>query len=902
MNNWNELQSTPKLLPPTVFERPNKSNDTSNSSTLEIEAYNESYAGVVRNDASQFSMLMSELEKLKTEIKKMRGENETLRHRNKDFMEQAQLYTEVTGHKQVRITALEELINSQTREIQQLKSNLIEESQNNLRKIKELDASYNEKIKTLQVKLQESEQEKKHYIDSTENQIERLIKENENLNVEQNSKIKSLMEENKSLIDKHEKQINELNGLLEKTKQQSKEAIESREIKINNLCEENRKNLQELESIRVYIASGAGVVDKAENAKERELLEQQIKELKNKNESLQNENLALQTRFKSINEILLIQETQLELKHSSSSNLAANDKKRAGLLTKWRNKVFELLVQLKSQELTCKLEKSNGEKSIENYLGRIENETNKNKILQNIIEDKKAEIVVLNSSNSMLTEQMNELKKRNELLERNSDEITQSSIQLKSFVDSLSKQYQNIENSFKLANKKLGNLEKRVEFAKSRLAIVKTLYSRKGANQKEELLNNANLFDMTNNLSSISGFINNFEINSLLPTSLEVNLSATQKQLQMQQNQEMNSEENELLKIELNKVTSERDLLAKKFETDIKALEEHIDKIKSEYEANIENMSKELGELKQLNIFKQNTIEQLNEKLKENENVHNEFLKQHELLQAKLNSLSAELDAEYEDKLKKNQADFADKLASMEEKLNEARREQTKAVVLMRQIERSSNREKERMESLLESCDSYYKDYVNKLQAKLALLEKEAKYSFISNNRQHTKPNELNSLKMSTFESMNSNLDYIDNQVHSHQWLIKTSSLNSNTNLGVNGENKTTKANVNEKLNPNNNPELTSIWLDSKNSLDESLNNVDYSSMNSKVIIEDSQDDSNHNNFHKGEEESINESGKNNEIMQQIRKILGNLELSDAEDEKDESSIHTQPNSNILYY
>lgn len=89
------------------------------------------------------------------------------------------------------------------------------------------------------------------------------------------------------------------------------------------------------------------------------------------------------------------------------------------MLNKWRNKVFELLVQLKSLEINYKQEKSLEEKTIQDYLDRLEEQSNKNKILENVIEDKKAEICVLSADNSLLTEQVSALKETNQNLEKN---------------------------------------------------------------------------------------------------------------------------------------------------------------------------------------------------------------------------------------------------------------------------------------------------------------------------------------------------------------------------------------------------------------------------------------------------------------------------------------------------
>ena len=105
MNNWDQFQSTPKLLPqnfndfllpPTVFEKTNinntessfnNSNNNNNNSNINSKnmiannsTENESFT---RGEKTQFTEFSSELEKLKLEIKKLHNENEILRHKNR---------------------------------------------------------------------------------------------------------------------------------------------------------------------------------------------------------------------------------------------------------------------------------------------------------------------------------------------------------------------------------------------------------------------------------------------------------------------------------------------------------------------------------------------------------------------------------------------------------------------------------------------------------------------------------------------------------------------------------------------------------------------------------------------------------------------------------------------------
>jgi hypothetical protein len=95
--NWEQQynQSTPKLLPPTVFERSselittNNDNETSNNnpslsslnSTTTNNNNNSSYFG-----ESQIKHLSNELEKFKLEIRQLYNENETLRNKNRGLL------------------------------------------------------------------------------------------------------------------------------------------------------------------------------------------------------------------------------------------------------------------------------------------------------------------------------------------------------------------------------------------------------------------------------------------------------------------------------------------------------------------------------------------------------------------------------------------------------------------------------------------------------------------------------------------------------------------------------------------------------------------------------------------------------------------------------------------------
>ena len=84
MNNWDQFQSTPKLLPPTVFEKTNLNNESNfNNNNSNSSIKNNENENLSRNSESQFNEFTSELEKLKFEIKKLHSENDVLRHKNR---------------------------------------------------------------------------------------------------------------------------------------------------------------------------------------------------------------------------------------------------------------------------------------------------------------------------------------------------------------------------------------------------------------------------------------------------------------------------------------------------------------------------------------------------------------------------------------------------------------------------------------------------------------------------------------------------------------------------------------------------------------------------------------------------------------------------------------------------
>jgi hypothetical protein len=336
--------------------------------------------------------------------------------------------------------------------------------------------------------------------------------------------------------------------------------------------------------------------------------------------------------------------------------------------------------------------------------------------------------------------------------------------------------------------------------------------------------------------------------------------------------------------------------------------------MKQDYEFVIENLNKNIHELRETDSLRQNELDQAREALQNKDKLYDELSREHDELKVKYEELKSGLNSDFEHQLKKCEIDFMEKMTKMDEKLNEARREQAKAVVLMRQMERSTTREKERIENLLKSCDSYYQEHIKKLQAKLISIEKEKNMmanllrqqnlsvdtNFASQLNYKYSPGAV--LKspstqpldfFSQYHENSNSLNYDRNSMSSIENMVEknVSMVNENysiqkksldnagneTSFWLNNSNSSVK---NDESNNNLLKEFTSQNLDSNQSLNYN-NNSNYTNMSTSDLMN----------------QTNNSDIKKIEILQHIRKIMGDLQLSDAEDENENNS-----KSNLLIF
>jgi hypothetical protein len=299
----------------------------------------------------------------------------------------------------------------------------------------------------------------------------------------------------------------------------------------------------------------------------------------------------------------------------------------------------------------------------------------------------------------------------------------------------------------------------------------------------------------------------------------------------------------------------ERNILATKLQDDMNSMNERLNQMKSEYEMTISKLDRQVNEydmeckrkdaelvtLKSEYMQKTQLISALNMKLDD--------------LNKKINDMQKIFEVEYDRQLSLKEKLYEEKMQQIEVKLNESRREQAKALVLMRQMERNVKRDKERSDALNKEMEMFYKTSLDKLQIKIISLEKERNIlsQTIRQNGIHVNRHETDVLAVA--------------MAHASKQISTNASFATQY-----------KSNSNNSKNNTMNVDVTNNGLESAPDVDD-----DAEHDNTSVWLETA---------------SGSTSANNNEILVQIRKIMGNLELSDIDDDDDDEEDDNERVSN----
>ncbi|XP_066862618.1 coiled-coil alpha-helical rod protein 1 isoform X4 [Kogia breviceps] len=411
---------------------------------------------------------------------------------------------------------------------------------------------------------------------------------------------------------------------------------------------------------------------------ERQELLETVQHLREDRAGLHTTTELLQVRVQSLTHILCMQEEELARRVQPSDCLEPEfTKKCQSLLKRWREKVFALMVQLKAQELEHRecVEQLKGQ--VAELQERVETQCQEQAILQRSLQDKAAEVEVERMGAKAL---QTELSRTQEARGREQQQTATAEEQLKlvaNAVSSFQTCLQSTMEEVKRAAARLPSLSSRVSYAVRKVHTIRGLMARKLALaqlRQESCPQPPPAMDMSLELEQLREERNRLDA--------ELQLSAHIIQQEVGRAREQGEAERQKLSG-----------VAQQLEHELQRTQESLASLGLQLEAARQGQQESTAE-----------AASLRQELTQQQEIYGQALQ--------------EKVAEVETRLR-------EQLSESERRLNEARREHTKAVVSLRQIQRKATREKERNQELRRLQDEARKEEGQRLTQRLKELERD---------------------------------------------------------------------------------------------------------------------------------------------------------------------------------
>ncbi|KAM6472588.1 coiled-coil alpha-helical rod protein 1 isoform 3-T5 [Liasis olivaceus] len=604
----------------------------------------------------------------------------------------SQNLTEVAALK----TELEEVRKSSQQEKEALRNELEE-----LRKQSQLKADF------LREELESTKERSNREIALAQGELQQMIEEAE---VEQKRQEARVQECQQAVLKECQTKLNKLSEVYEAEvtslkhqirafqqdlEAQHKEASQLREKKdtLQNQLSVTEAELASQNALVLQLKTYVGEQKSSKPGFEQEQLINQIQQLEDEKEALKITAELLQVRVASLGDILAVQETELGKKvHLQDPLQSESSQKVQHLLTRWREKVFSLLVQLKSQELSHRDGTKQLEKRVKELEEEVESKEQKAVLLLHSLEDKTAEAYMERVKNKTLqterlrsNEQMHGLQQRAEAGEKALRELAD-------FVSRLKQQWMGQEETWKAALSRLLGLGNRVSFATKRVDTIQGLVCRKVALAK-------------------------------LQREEKLCVAGTDQEIQPSY---------EDLQAELHMLHEERDRLSVELKYGTQLIEKKVAEARERAESDLSKMRETLQSLQETleakTVVEQELRQQLEATEKQLETTSNELHRSAgaaDSLRQEVGQLRGEYDRALQEKVTEVETQLRNDLSEMEKALNTARREHAKAVVALRQAERQAARDKARSEELAKLQESAAQQEMARLEGRLHELERD---------------------------------------------------------------------------------------------------------------------------------------------------------------------------------
>ncbi|XP_073405049.1 coiled-coil alpha-helical rod protein 1 isoform X2 [Dendrobates tinctorius] len=491
------------------------------------------------------------------------------------------------------------------------------------------------------------------------------------------------MQELQSLVESHKMESDKLMVRASTLESQLQEEREEKTLEVKRLREElhvvNEKRAAaeaelseshvKLETqnalvlqLRTYI--GELVPDNRqaqEQKREKTELQKTIQLLEKERDTLQTSMSLLQTRLSSLTHILSLQETDLcrkAVKH-------LDGQKTQQLLKLWREKVFSLMVQLKSEGIN----KENDDRKMQDKICTLENslqESNQQLALySHAMQDRTAEVEMERVRNKCLHDKMTAAQATATSLSSRAEKAEQTVLQLKQMIDSFVQVFYTQESSFRGALQRLVTLGQRVSFATKRVDTIQGLVAQRLA---------------------------------LVKLRQEEQPSDTVTD-------DICRPSYDDLRAEVSLLNEERDRLSGELKRSALIIDGRVTETREKLEAEIE-VARQTASLLRSSLHETEERERtLREQILDLERRLQEACETTTRLQEQLCDQKEEYEKELQDKVRAVEEKATQQLAQMEKHLHEARREHTKAVVTFRQTERQIQREKTRSKETINTLE-----------------------------------------------------------------------------------------------------------------------------------------------------------------------------------------------------
>ncbi|XP_044275534.1 coiled-coil alpha-helical rod protein 1 isoform X2 [Varanus komodoensis] len=502
------------------------------------------------------------------------------------------------------------------------------------------------------------------------------------------------------LSEVHQAEVNSLKQQLcvlqEELKAQHREVFELRGKKdaLQKQLSTAEAELALQNTLVLQLKTYVGEQELGQPSSEREQLISRAQQLEDEKDALKITAELLQIRLTSLSDILTLQETELSKKVQLQDPLQPeSSQKLQCLLTRWREKVFSLLVQLKSQEIHHRDASKLLERKVKQLEEDMESREQKVALLLHSLDDKTAEVNVERVRNKMLQAEALHLNELAETLHRRAEAGETALRGLVDFVSRLKEQLVGQEEVWKAALSRLGGLGNRVAFAAKRVDTIQALVCQKIALAK---------------------------------------LQQEEKPCTVRSDQEKIQPSYEDLQTELQMLHEERDQLSLELKRGAQLLEKKVAEARERAESELEEMKETVRSLQEA-LEAKAAVEQALRRQQESTERQLETAARDlrmteeaaESLRQEVGRLREEYEKALQEKVTEVETQLREDLSEMEKRLNEARREHTKAVVALRQAERQAARDHTRAEELAKLQEAAAQQEMARLEGRLQELERD---------------------------------------------------------------------------------------------------------------------------------------------------------------------------------